>query len=129
MEYIWDNTQHIAVTHQMVDAVVASEKGVVVGRLTYREDGDLIDCQRMGVGGKAIPPNVDKVTTQSPPASLSDQCMVVYSHPTERTLHSKVTASSFSLPNSKPFPNRKMITFLVAAMHTYHSVQLMCSLL
>ena len=42
-------------------AVVASEKGVVVGRLSYREDGDLIDCQRMGVGGKAIPPNVDKV--------------------------------------------------------------------
>ena len=47
-------------------AVVASEKGVVVGRLTFREDGDLIDCQRMGVGGKAIPPNVDKVN-----ASLS----------------------------------------------------------
>ena len=44
-------------------AVVASEKGVVVGRLAYREDGDLIDCQRMGVGGKAIPPNVDKVAT------------------------------------------------------------------
>ncbi len=43
-------------------AVVASEKGVVVGRLAYREDGDLIDCQRMGVGGKAIPPNVDKVS-------------------------------------------------------------------
>ena len=42
-------------------AVVASEKGVVVGRLAYREDGDLIDCRRMGVGGKAIPPNVDKV--------------------------------------------------------------------
>lgn len=41
--------------------VVASEKGVVVGRLAFREDGDLIDCQRMGVGGKAIPPNVDKV--------------------------------------------------------------------
>ena len=42
--------------------VVASEKGVVVGRLTFREDGDLIDCKRMGVGGKAVPPNVDKVT-------------------------------------------------------------------
>ena len=41
--------------------VVASEKGVVVGRLTFREDGDFIDCRRMGVGGKAIPPNVDKV--------------------------------------------------------------------
>jgi hypothetical protein len=42
-------------------AVVASEKGVVVGRLTFQEDGDVIDCARMGVGGKAIPPNVDKV--------------------------------------------------------------------
>lgn len=42
--------------------VVASEKGVVVGRLTFREDGDLIDCTKMGVGGKAIPPNIDKVS-------------------------------------------------------------------
>jgi meiotic recombination protein SPO11 len=42
--------------------VVASEKGVVVGRLAFREDGDAIDCRRMGVGGKAIPPNVDRVT-------------------------------------------------------------------
>ena len=42
--------------------VVASEKGVVVGRLTFSEDGDPIDCARMGVGGKAIPPNVDRVT-------------------------------------------------------------------
>lgn len=41
--------------------MVASEKGVVVGRLSFTEDGDPIDCQRMGVGGKAIPPNVDKV--------------------------------------------------------------------
>ena len=49
-------------------AVVASEKGVVVGRLTFREDGDLIDCQRMGVGGKAVPPNVDKVSKELCPA-------------------------------------------------------------
>lgn len=42
--------------------VVASEKGVVVGRLQYKEDGDEIDCTRMGVGGKAIPSNIDKVT-------------------------------------------------------------------
>ena len=27
-------------------SVVASEKGVVVGRLTFREDGDLIDCSK-----------------------------------------------------------------------------------
>ncbi|KAI8112309.1 hypothetical protein M9434_003632 [Picochlorum sp. BPE23] len=42
--------------------VVASEKGVVVGKLQFTEDGDDIDCSRMGVGGKAIPPNIDKVT-------------------------------------------------------------------
>jgi meiotic recombination protein SPO11 len=41
--------------------VVASEKGVVVGRLQFEESGDPIDCQRMGVGGKAIPPHIDKV--------------------------------------------------------------------
>ena len=42
--------------------VVASEKGLVVGRLTYLEDGDHIDCSRVGVGGKGIPPFIDKIT-------------------------------------------------------------------
>ena len=42
--------------------VVASEKGVVVGRLIFHDDGDRIDCTRMGVGGKAIPPNIDRVS-------------------------------------------------------------------
>ncbi|CAD6210705.1 unnamed protein product [Miscanthus lutarioriparius] len=42
--------------------VVASENGVVVGRLIFADDGDRIDCTRMGVGGKAIPPNVDRVS-------------------------------------------------------------------
>ena len=42
--------------------VVASDKGLVVGRIQYREAGDLIDCTRMGVGGKAIPPYIDKIT-------------------------------------------------------------------
>ena len=42
--------------------VVASEKGVVVGKLVYNEDGDEIDCTKMGIGGKAIPSNIDKVT-------------------------------------------------------------------
>eukprot|EP00736_Rhodelphis_marinus_P000401 Rmarinus@m.10369 len=42
--------------------VVASDKGVVVGRLRFEEDGDLIDCTKMGVGGKAISPFIDKVT-------------------------------------------------------------------
>ena len=32
--------------------VVASDKGLVVGRIQFEEDGDPIDCTRMGVGGK-----------------------------------------------------------------------------
>lgn len=65
--------------------VVASEKGVVVGRISFEDAGDPIDCTRMGVGGtvytrdprlsiyfsqpnqwihlgKAIPPFVDRIT-------------------------------------------------------------------
>ncbi len=42
--------------------VVASDKGLVVGRIQYKEAGDPIDCTRMGVGGKAIPPYIDKIT-------------------------------------------------------------------
>ena len=42
--------------------VVASDKGLVVGRIQYRESGDYIDCTRMGVGGKAIPPYIDQIT-------------------------------------------------------------------
>lgn len=37
-------------------------QGLVVGRVQFYEDGDLIDCTRMGVGGKAIPPYIDKIT-------------------------------------------------------------------
>jgi meiotic recombination protein SPO11 len=42
--------------------VVASDKGLVVGRIQFNEDGDEIDCTRMGVGGKAIPPYIDKIS-------------------------------------------------------------------
>mmetsp|Transcript_17522 Transcript_17522/g.37902 ORF Transcript_17522/g.37902 Transcript_17522/m.37902 type:complete len:393 (-) Transcript_17522:1490-2668(-) len=41
--------------------VVASDKGLVVGRISFFEDGDFIDCTKMGVGGKAIPPYIDKI--------------------------------------------------------------------
>lgn len=37
-------------------------QGLVVGRVQFEEDGDFIDCTRMGVGGKAIPPYIDKIT-------------------------------------------------------------------
>jgi meiotic recombination protein SPO11 len=42
--------------------VVASNKGLVVGRIQYREAQDYIDCTKMGVGGKAIPPYIDQIT-------------------------------------------------------------------
>jgi len=42
--------------------VVASEKGVVVGNLKFKEAGDEIDCSRLGIGGKGIPPMIDRVT-------------------------------------------------------------------
>lgn len=42
--------------------VVASEKGVVIGNLTFVDDGDFIDCSRMGMGGKAIPPFADRLS-------------------------------------------------------------------
>ncbi len=51
--------------------MVASEKGVVVGRLQFTEDGDPIDCSRMGVGGKAIPPNTDKACSATVNLQLS----------------------------------------------------------
>lgn len=43
-------------------SVVGSEKGAVIGCVSFREAGDLIDCRRMGVGGKAIPPYIDRIT-------------------------------------------------------------------
>jgi meiotic recombination protein SPO11 len=50
--------------------VEATEKGVVVGRLRFREAGDLIDCARMGVGGKAIPPFIDRITDMTSDAAF-----------------------------------------------------------
>lgn len=41
--------------------VVASAKGAVIGRLTFREGNDVIDCTKMGTGGKAITPLIDTV--------------------------------------------------------------------
>ena len=42
--------------------VVASEKGIVVGQVSFYDSGDFIDCTKMGVGGKAIPPYIDRIT-------------------------------------------------------------------
>lgn len=33
-----------------------------MGRLSFKDDGDLIDCTKMGIGGKAIPPFIDRIT-------------------------------------------------------------------
>lgn len=42
--------------------VVASDKGLVVGRLQFKEAGDEIDCTRLGLTGKNIAPHVDRIT-------------------------------------------------------------------
>lgn len=42
--------------------VVASAKGSVVGRLTFKEGGDEINCRKMGNGGKAITPMIDTIS-------------------------------------------------------------------
>ena len=37
-------------------------QSLVIGCITFREDGDYIDCSKMGLGGKSIPGLVDKIT-------------------------------------------------------------------
>ena len=34
----------------------------MVGRVSFQDDGDPIDCTKMGVGGKAIPPFMDLIS-------------------------------------------------------------------
>ncbi|PKI47778.1 hypothetical protein CRG98_031828 [Punica granatum] len=41
--------------------VIASKTEVVVGRLIFSDNGDMINYTRMGMGRKAIPPNIDRV--------------------------------------------------------------------
>ena len=40
--------------------VTASEKGLVVGRLQFNDDEDIIDCTKMGRSGKNIPSYMDR---------------------------------------------------------------------
>jgi meiotic recombination protein SPO11 len=42
--------------------VTASEKGVVVGRIQFNDDDDVIDCTKMGRSGKNIPSYIDRVS-------------------------------------------------------------------
>lgn len=41
--------------------VMAPEKGVVLGNLRHRDDGNLIDCTEVGLGGILIPIIMDRV--------------------------------------------------------------------
>ncbi|KAJ1467645.1 Spo11/DNA topoisomerase VI subunit A [Baffinella frigidus] len=42
--------------------VTASEKGLVVGRIQFDDDADVIDCTKMGRSGKNIPSYMDRVS-------------------------------------------------------------------
>ncbi len=53
--------------------VSASSKGIVVGRLSFREKGDLINCRAIGAG-KAISPNIDDIESLDTDAEM---CLVI----------------------------------------------------
>ena len=53
--------------------VSASSKGIVVGRLSFKEKGDLIDCSAIGAG-KAISPNIDDIEDLDTDAEM---CLVI----------------------------------------------------
>ncbi|PWA66524.1 DNA topoisomerase 6 subunit A [Artemisia annua] len=41
------------------------KQGFVVGNIEFTDDGGFIDCTKMGIGGKSIPPNIDRVGDMS----------------------------------------------------------------
>ncbi|MHA1867555.1 MAG: hypothetical protein ACTSXD_05765 [Candidatus Heimdallarchaeaceae archaeon] len=53
--------------------VSASSKGIVVGKLQFKEKGDLIDCRAIG-SGKAISPNIDDIEDLESDAEF---CLVI----------------------------------------------------
>ncbi len=53
--------------------ISASSKGIVVGRISFEEKGDLIDCRKMG-SGKAIAPNIDDINKLESDAEF---CLVI----------------------------------------------------
>ncbi|NHJ03955.1 MAG: hypothetical protein EAX90_03975 [Candidatus Heimdallarchaeota archaeon] len=42
--------------------VTANDRGLVVGRISYRDNGDLIDCTKQGSSGKNVNPMQDHIT-------------------------------------------------------------------
>lgn len=58
-----DNDDHEG---EKYSAIVTDNNVIMMLRLlittTLMTAGDMIDCTRMGVGGKAIPPYIDKIT-------------------------------------------------------------------
>eukprot|EP00798_Chlamydomonas_sp_ICE-L_P011429 gene11429-17115_t len=93
--------------------VVASEKGVVVGRLAFEEDGDNIDCQRMGVGGKAIPPNVDKVVLEEAKDDAQDSTSKLFLRKLKTTLKIPVLA----LVDSDPYGLKILSVYMKGSMN------------
>jgi meiotic recombination protein SPO11 len=53
--------------------ISASSKGIVVGRISFKEKGDLIDCRAIGAG-KAISPNIDDIEDLD---SDAEMCLVI----------------------------------------------------
>jgi len=53
--------------------ISASSKGIVVGRISFKEKGDFIDCTAIGAG-KAISPNIDDIEDMDTDAEM---CLVI----------------------------------------------------
>ncbi|MCK4895782.1 MAG: hypothetical protein KAS47_03180 [Candidatus Heimdallarchaeota archaeon] len=53
--------------------ISASSKGIVVGRISFKEKGDLINCRAIGAG-KAISPNIDDIESMETDAEM---CLVI----------------------------------------------------
>ena len=53
--------------------ISASSKGIVVGRISFKEKGDFIDCGAIGAG-KAISPNIDDIEDMDTDAEM---CLVI----------------------------------------------------
>jgi len=95
--------------------VVASDKGLVVGRIQFEEDGDPIDCTRMGVGGKAIPPYIDKIEN-----IRSDAEFVLLVEKEAAYMRLAVSSSLETKSNYEQWINCCLITVILQEDRFYH---------
>lgn len=53
---LMQETLYYSISHRPSVDMIAHSKGVVVGRVIFSNKGEMIDCAKMRMGGKVIPP-------------------------------------------------------------------------